>query len=81
MLVYTLWHAGDDGEAPWIIDAVDEYTISNNCEFPPPYLKHRTDIDVLAAAKFRTLGDEQHAKDMECAAEQAEKGLASEWIP
>ncbi len=46
MIVYTLWHAGDDGEAPWIVDAVDEYTVDNNCEFPPTYLKHREDIHV-----------------------------------
>jgi hypothetical protein len=46
MRIYTLWHRGDDDEAPWIIDAVDEYTIDNNCEFPPPYLKKREDINV-----------------------------------
>jgi len=44
MIIYTLWHAGDDGEAPWIVDAVDEYTVDINCEFPPAYLKHREDI-------------------------------------
>ena len=46
MRIYTLWHRGDDDEAPWIIDAVDEYTIDNNGEFPPPYLKKREDINV-----------------------------------
>jgi len=46
MRVYTLWHAGDDGEVPWILNAVDEYTVDNNCEFPPPYLKARADIQV-----------------------------------
>ena len=46
MIIYTLWHKGDDGEAPWIVDAVDEYTVDNNCEFPPTYLKHREDIHV-----------------------------------
>lgn len=149
MRVFTLWHEGDAGEIPWILDAVDQYTIDNNGEFPPPYLKHRADIDVremiidipeaavralfsapsirgtvikndpkvepqaghkspdvpetllltarnfssdyaregdvaaaayrLAAAKLRAWGDESHAKDLESAAEQAEKGLASEW--
>src|SRR4029077_4623218 len=34
----------------------------------------------LAAAKLRGWGDEAHAKDLEVAAEQAEGGLASEWI-
>ena len=46
MIIYTLWHAGDDGGAPWIVDAVDEYTIDNNCDFPPEYLKKREDIHV-----------------------------------
>lgn len=44
MRIYTLWHQGDNNDAPWIIDAVDEYTIDNNCEFPPEYLKKREDI-------------------------------------
>jgi hypothetical protein len=149
MRVFTLWHEGDAGEIPWILAAVDQYTIDNNCEFPPPYLKHRADIHVremiidipevavralfsapsvrgtvirddpkvepesghktpdvpeallltarnfssgyaregdvaaaayrLAAAKLRAWGDEAHAKDLESAAEQAERGLASEW--
>lgn len=46
MIIYTLWHAGDDDDAPWILDAVDEYTIDNNCEFPPEYRKRREDIHV-----------------------------------
>ena len=46
MRVYTLWHAGDDGDVPWILNAVDQYTIDNNCEFPPPYLTARADTQV-----------------------------------
>lgn len=46
MRIYTLWHKGDDDEAPWIIDAVDEYTLDNNGEFPPPYLQKREDVHV-----------------------------------
>ncbi len=47
MRIYTLWHEGDDGgETPWIIDAVDEYTVDNNCEFPPPYCKERANVHV-----------------------------------
>lgn len=46
MKVFTLWHQGDEGDAPWIVDAVDEYTIENNCEFPPSYLERRADIHV-----------------------------------
>lgn len=30
MIIYTLWHAG-------------EYTVDNNCEFPPDYAKKRAD--------------------------------------
>ena len=41
MKIWTLWHRADDDDAPWLVDAVDEYTIDNNCEFPPAYLKHR----------------------------------------
>lgn len=46
MRIYTLWHQGDENDAPWIVDAVDEYTIDNNCEFPPEYLKKREDLHV-----------------------------------
>lgn len=46
MRVYTLWHAGDDGEIPWLLNAVDQYTVDSNGEFPPPYLKHRADAQV-----------------------------------
>ncbi len=42
MRIYTLWHVGDDDDAPWIVDAVDEYTVDNNCEFPPPYAEKRS---------------------------------------
>jgi len=45
VIIYTLWHRGDandSGEdAPWIVDAVDEYTVDNNCDFPPEYVKKR----------------------------------------
>ena len=46
MRIYTLWHRGDDDDAPWIVDAVDEYTVDNNCELPPPYLEKRNDVNV-----------------------------------
>lgn len=46
VIIHTLWHRGDGEDAPWIIDAVDEYTLDNNCEFPPDYLKKRADINV-----------------------------------
>lgn len=41
MRIYTLWHEGDEGDAPWIVDAVDEYTIENHGEFPPTYAEKR----------------------------------------
>jgi len=150
MRIYTLWHEGDDGDFPWIVDAVDQYTIDNNGECPPPYLARRADIQVremvidvpeeavrklfspphvratiikedqkvgqpvghkgidppdalllaarnfgsgyaragevaaaayrLAAAKLRAWGDESHAQDLESAASQAERDLASEGL-
>ena len=41
MIIHSLWHAGDDGHVPYLIDAVDEYTVDNNDAFPPEYLKRR----------------------------------------
>ena len=43
MLIYTLWHAGDGDDLPWLTDAVDEYTVDENGSFPPEYLKKRDD--------------------------------------
>lgn len=42
MLIYTLWHAGDGDDLPWLITAVDEYTVDEN-GFYPEYLKTRDD--------------------------------------
>jgi hypothetical protein len=46
MRIYTLWQreSANDTEIPWIVDAVDAYTIDNNCEFPKPYLEKRENI-------------------------------------
>lgn len=57
MIIYTLWHAGDDdGDMPWLVTTIDEYTV-DECGFPPEYLKKRADplvreliIDVPEAA-------------------------------
>ncbi len=46
MIVFTLWHRGDDDDAPWITDAVDKLTVDNNGEFPPDYVVKRNDINV-----------------------------------
>ena len=46
MKVYTLWHRGDDNDAPWIVDAVDEYTVYNNGEKPPPYIAKLADPNI-----------------------------------
>jgi hypothetical protein len=47
MIIHTLWHAGEDGDMPWIVDAVDEYTLdANGGEFTPEYLKKRADPSV-----------------------------------
>lgn len=40
MKVYTLWHQGDPGDPPWIVDAVDALTVHNN-DFPAEYEKKR----------------------------------------
>jgi hypothetical protein len=43
--IHTLWHRGDDDDAPWIVDAVDEYTVDNNCDFPATYAAKRATIE------------------------------------
>ena len=46
MKVYTLWHQGDGNDAPWIVDAVDEYTLYNHGERPSPYVAKLADPNV-----------------------------------
>jgi len=48
MRIYTLWERENDKdtEIPWIVAAVDEYTIDNNCEFPKEYLDKRASLNV-----------------------------------
>lgn len=43
MKIYTLWAPGDatGDELPWLVDAVDEYTIDSNGDIPPTYKKHQ----------------------------------------
>lgn len=43
MKIWTLWHRGDENDAPWIVDAVDEYTLENHGDFPPDYGTRRAD--------------------------------------
>ena len=40
MRIHTLWHESDagSGDAPWLVDSVDEYTIEEN-GLPPEYAK------------------------------------------
>ncbi len=42
MKIFTLWVAGDDEDMPWLLDAVDEYTVEN-CGFPDSFLAHQRD--------------------------------------
>jgi hypothetical protein len=42
MRIFTLWHAGDGDDLPWLVTAVDEYTVDEN-GFPPDYQKKRED--------------------------------------
>lgn len=39
MLIYTLWHEGNEGDIPWCVDSVDEYTWDENGT-PPSYAEH-----------------------------------------
>ena len=47
MKIYTLWHEGEGDDAPWIVDAADEYTLDeHNGSFPPAYSAKRDDPHV-----------------------------------
>jgi hypothetical protein len=46
MKVFTLWHRGDDNDAPWIVDAVYEYTLDNHCSVPPAYAAQQMNVNV-----------------------------------
>jgi hypothetical protein len=35
--ITTLWHPGDQGYMPWLLDAYDEYTAEENDGVPPTY--------------------------------------------
>ncbi len=37
MKIWTLWHRGDEGMMPWLLDSYDEYTLEENGEVPPSY--------------------------------------------
>jgi hypothetical protein len=44
MRIYTLWSEVDveeAGDCPYIVDAVDEYTIEAHGDFPPQYREKR----------------------------------------
>ncbi len=70
MLIYTLWERENDKDTdiPWIVEAVDEYTIDNNCEFPADYLKKRESVNVremvidVPEDAVRNLFDSAHVK-------------------
>lgn len=48
MRVYTLWQTegADDDEAPWLIEAMDQYTAEQNDELAQAYRKRRDNIHV-----------------------------------
>lgn len=70
MRIYTLWQreGSGDQDIPWIVDAVDEYTIDNNGEVPAEYLKKRANINVrelvidIPEAAVRKLFDSPEVK-------------------
>jgi hypothetical protein len=37
MRIHTLWQHDGSDDVPWILDAVDEYTIENHSGLPPDY--------------------------------------------
>jgi hypothetical protein len=41
MRIYTLWHEGQGGDLPWLVGAVDEYTVDENGGFPTAYAELR----------------------------------------
>lgn len=45
LLIYTLWQAGDEGDIPWLVAAVDEYSVDANNGFPAEYAKLRERSD------------------------------------
>jgi hypothetical protein len=40
MKIYALWEEGDAREMPWMVAAVDEYSVED-CGWPDEYLKER----------------------------------------
>lgn len=44
MKIYTLWHEGQGGDIPWLVGAVDEYTVDENNGFPEAYAEMRDRI-------------------------------------
>ncbi len=45
MRIYTLWHEGQGGDLPYLVGAVDEYTVDENGGFPKPYAELRIRAD------------------------------------
>ncbi len=47
MKIYTLWqHEGDETAMPWLVNAIDEYTIEENDGFTADYTKDRAKLNV-----------------------------------
>jgi hypothetical protein len=45
MRIYTLWHEGQGGDLPWLVGAVDEYTVDENRgKFPENYAELRARV-------------------------------------
>ena len=68
MRIYTLWHEGEGGDLPWLLEAVDEYTVDENGGFSEEYIKllaqacHRELIIEVPAKAVRTLFESPEVK-------------------
>ena len=68
MRIYTLWHEGQGGDMPWLVGAVDEYTLEEINDFPPEYAEkrgqreHRELVLVVPEAAVRGLFESPEVK-------------------
>lgn len=68
MKIYTLWHEGQGGDIPWLVGAVDEYTVDENNGFPEAYAEmrkrtyHRELVIDVPENAVRTLFDSPEVK-------------------
>ena len=52
MIIYTLWEEGGEREMPWLVAAIDEYSVEN-CGWPEDYEKEREAKTARARRELR----------------------------